>query len=84
MIKALEIKTSVIFNLDFTNNIIFSCFFFFFWIIDLYFLIPAVIAQIFNSIEELVIPIGIPVQEAKAEMETHSVIIEAKIKKFSI
>ena len=28
--------------------------------IDLYFLIPTVIAQLFNPIVELVIPIGIP------------------------
>ena len=34
------------------------------------FLIPAVIAQIFNPIAELVIPIGIPTKEAKEEMET--------------
>ena len=32
----------------------------------LYFLIPAVIAQIFNLIAELVIPIGIPIKEGKA------------------
>ena len=36
-------------------------------IIDLYFLIAAVIAQVFNPISELVIPIGIPSKEAKAE-----------------
>ena len=51
---------------------------------DLCFLIPAVIAQIFNLIAELVIPIGIPTKEAKAEMETHPVIVEAKIRKCSI
>ena len=33
---------------------------FLFLIIDLYFLIAAVIAKIFNYIAELVIPIGIP------------------------
>ena len=43
-IKALKIKTSVLFNLDFANNTILSCFFLFFLIIELYFLIPAVIA----------------------------------------
>ena len=59
----------MLFNLDFANNTILSCFFFFFLIIDLYFLIPAVIAQIFNPIPDLVIPIGIPAKEAKAEME---------------
>ena len=49
---------------------------FLFLFIDLYFLIPAVITQIFNRIAELVIPIGIPNKEAKAEMETHPVIID--------
>ena len=35
-------------------------------------------AQIFNSFEELVIPIGIPTKEAKEDMETHPVTIETK------
>ena len=52
---------------------IFLCFFFIFLIIDLYFLILAVIAQIFNPIAELVITVGIPCKEAKAETETHPV-----------
>ena len=82
MIKALEIKTSMLFNLDFANNIILLCFFFL--IIDLYFLIPAVIAHIFNPIEELVIPLGVPIREAKAEIEIHLVNVEAKIRKSSI
>ena len=38
---------------------------FLFLIIDLYFLIPAAVAQIFNPMAELVIPIGIPTKEAK-------------------
>ena len=71
-------------NLDFANNTILSCFFFFLLIIDLYFLIAAVIAQIFNQIAELVIPIGTPTKEQKAEMETHPVIIEPKIRNCSI
>ena len=58
--------------------------FFFFWFIDLYFLIPAVVAQFFYSTVELVIPTGIPTKEEKAEMETHPVIGEAKICKCSI
>ena len=74
----------MLFNLDFPNNIILSCFFFFFLIIDLYLLIPAVIAQVFNPIAELIIPIGIPTKEAKAELEPHPVIVEAKIIKRSI
>ena len=43
----------MLFNLDFANNIILWCFFFFFWIVDLYFLIPAVITQIFDPIAQL-------------------------------
>ena len=70
---------NMLFNLDFANNTISSCFFFFFLIIDLYFLIPAVIAQIFNPVAELVIPIEIPTKAAKAEMETHPVIVEITI-----
>ena len=74
----------MLFNFDFANNTISSCFFFFFLIIYLYFLIPAVIAQTFHPIAELITPIGIPTKEAKAEMETHPVIVEPKIRKCSI
>ena len=55
-IKALEMKTSLLFNFDLDNNNILSCFLFFFLFINLYLLIPAVMAQIFNPIAELVIP----------------------------
>ena len=47
----------------------------------LYFLIPVVIAQISNPVADyvpVIIPIGIPTKEAKAEMETHPVIAEIK------
>ena len=74
----------MLFNLYFAKNTFLSCFFFFYLIIDLYFLIPAVITQIFNPIAELLIPIGIPTKEAKAEMETHPVTVEIKISKCSI
>ena len=56
----------------------------FFLIINLYFLIPAAIAQIFNPFTGLTIPIKIPSEEAKAEIEIHPVIEEAKMKKCSI
>ena len=72
------------FNLDFSNNTILSCVFIIFLIIDLYFLIAAVIAQIFNPIADLLIPIGITFKEAKAEIEMHPVIVEPKIRKCSI
>ena len=78
-VRDLEINTSILFSLDFANDTILSCFFYFFLIIDLYFLIPAVIAQMFNLILELITPIEIPIKEAKAEIETHSVIVEAKV-----
>ena len=42
----------------------------FFLMIDLYFLIIAAIVQIFIPTAELAIPAGIPIKEAKAEMET--------------
>ena len=48
-------------------------------IIGLYFLIPTVITHIFNPIGELVIPTGLPMTEAKAEIETEPVKVEAKI-----
>ena len=53
--------------------------FFFFLIIDLYFLIPAAFTQIFNSIAELAISMEIPTKEEKTGTETHPVIVEAKI-----
>ena len=69
----------MLFNLDFANNTILMCFFFFFLIIVLHVLIAVVIAQIFNPVAELVIPIGIPTKETKAEIETRPVIVEPKI-----
>ena len=62
------------FQFDFANNTILSCFFFL--IIDLCFLIPAAIAQIFNP--ELLIPIGIPSKEGNTDIEKHPVTVEAK------
>ena len=74
---------TMLFNIDFANNTILSCSFFFFLIIYLYFLILAVIAQIFNPIAELVIPIGTTTKEAKAEMEKHPATVEITISKWS-
>ena len=65
--KALRNETFLLFNLAFANKTIFALFSFFL-IIDLYFLIPAVIAKIYNPIAELVISVGIPTKETKAEM----------------
>ena len=74
----------MLFNLVFVNNTALSCFFFFFLINGLYFLIPAIIVQIFNTISEIVIPIGRPSKESKEEIKIHPVIAEAKIRKCSI
>ena len=57
---------------------------FFSLIIDLYFLILAVTAQISTSIAELLLFIGIPTKEAKVEIEIHPVIIKLEIVKCSI
>ena len=61
----------MLFSLDFANNIILSCLFLFLLIIGLYFLIPAAFVQIFITIAEIVIPIGIPNKEAKPEIKIH-------------
>ena len=55
----------MLFNLDFANNTI---------------LIPIAIAQIFNPLALLVIPIEIPSREAKVDTEIYPVIAEGKIK----
>ena len=43
--------------------------FFFFLIADSYFLLLAVITQIFNPTAEVAMPIAIPTNEAKAEIQ---------------
>ena len=58
--------------------------FFFFFIIDLYFLIPVVIEQIFILTEELVIPTGTKTNEPNAEIQMQAVTVETRINKFSI
>ena len=70
----------MLFNFDFANNTLLNTILFlFFLFIDLYFLISAVITQMFNPIAELIIPIGFPTKEAKVEMEIHPVTVEIKI-----
>ena len=53
--------------------------FLFFLIIDLCFLIPALNAHIFNSTTELVIPTGIPANEANGKIEAQPLTGETKI-----
>ena len=55
-----------------------------FLIIELHFSIPAVITQIFNPTAEFVIPIGILTTEAKLEIETQLMKVEAKINEHPI
>ena len=76
-IKVLEIKASMLFSSVIASNTILLCFFLFL-IID--FLIPAVIAQLFNPIAELTMPIGIPTKEASV----YPVTGETKISKCSV
>ena len=45
----------------------------FFSVIEMLFLIPIVIPQIFNSAAELAMPIETPISDSKAEIETHTV-----------
>ena len=81
-VKAQEIKTSMLFNLVTANNTTLSCFFFLLLIINLWILIAAIIAQIFNPIAELVIHLGIPSKDTKAEIKMHLVTVEAKLRKY--
>ena len=81
MTKALEVKTPTVFNLVFPSNVILFCFFFFALIIDWCFLTFAFIIQIFTVATELAIPTDIPIKEAKAEMKTWPVTVDAKIDK---
>ena len=69
----------MLFNLDIAKNNILLCFFVFFLIIDLYFLIPAVTAKIWNPLVELVISIEKPIKEASIEIGIYPLIVEGKI-----
>ena len=74
----------MVFNLVFPNNTILSCSFFFFFSIDIKFLIPVVISHIFNPTAGLVLTIGITAKETKTEIEIHPVTADAKIRKCSM
>ena len=83
MLKDLN-KSFIQSKLAFVNNAISSCFFFFYLIIDLYFLILAIIAKIINPIVELIMLLEISIKEAKSEMEIHTVAAKSKFRKCSI
>ena len=55
----------------------------FFFIIDSYFLIPSVIAQIFIPAAEPVMSTGTQTNEESAEIQTQPVTVETKIRKSS-
>ena len=77
----------MLFNLDFANNTILSCFFFLFLFIDLLtytYTCTSVITQFFYPIAELLNPIRAPNKEAKTETEIHPIVVEATIRKCSI
>ena len=84
LMRAIEIKTAMLFNLDFANSTILSRFFFFFLIIDLYFLILGAISQVLNPYAQFVILIEMSIKKVKPEVEIHPVIIEAEIRNCSI
>ena len=77
----MEIKASTLFNSDFANNNISSCFFFFlnYWLILFNCWISYSYYRNFNPIAELRIPIGITTKEAKAKMETYPLTVDVKI-----
>ena len=72
LIKVLEIRISIVFNVSFPNNNILSCIFFFLLIIDLNFLIPAVIAQIFIPTAKRLIPTGTQTNVKQMQKLKHS------------
>ena len=82
-IKVLESRTSRVYYLALPSNTILSYFFLFFLIIDLYFLIPAVNAQIFNSTIEFVIPTVAATYDTKNRNWNTTSENRNKIKKFN-
>ena len=70
LIKALEVRPSIVFDLPFRSTNTLSCFFFFFFIIDLYFLILAMIEKNFIPTAELVISAETQNNESNAEIKT--------------
>ena len=80
----------MLFNLHFVNNtILIMLLFLLFLVTDIFLFNPVIIAQMFNPIAELVIPIRIPTkeeeeEEEEEEMEIHPLIAEDKIRKYSV
>ena len=70
LMKALEIKFAMP---VFGSNTILTCFVFYFLIIDTYFLIPAVIAQMLNSTSELAMPMRIATSQKKQKEKSNHI-----------
>ena len=83
-INSSEIKTLTVFNLFFANNSIWSSYFFSSLILDLHFLIPAVIAKFSNPTVRLAVAKKMSVHKARTEIETQLLIAETKISDCSI
>ena len=71
-VKTIELKTLIVFNLVFHNNPNLAFFFFIFMMTDLYFLNPAVNAQLFN-------PSAQKANEGNAETEVNSLTTKTKV-----
>ena len=71
-------------KLVFPNNVISLYFFFFSFIIDLSFLILAIITQILNHIVELTIPLETLIKFPKVEMEIDTVPAKTILRKCSM
>ena len=74
----------MVFNLVVASNTFLQWFCLFFLIIDLTVLISAVITQVFNPTVENAILVGLPTNDAKEETETHPVILDSKISKYTM
>ena len=77
LIKDLEIRTSIASSVDFPNNTV-LWFFLFFFTINLYFLIAAVVSKIYISTAELVMTVGTETKEANTETEIQPVTVKLK------
>ena len=75
--KDLEIRTSIASSVDFPNNTV-LWFFLFFFTINLYFLIAAVVSKIYISTAELVMTVGTETKEANTETEIQPVTVKLK------
>ena len=70
-------KNLIVFNLLFLKTL-FYCFFLVFLLIDLYFLIPKIVAWIFNRTAELAIPAGAPTSETNVEMQCRNTTTDSR------